>query len=106
MQALRQSGIVSVKAQADDVNGFTGKGDRNLGAGEVRHALCLGGCHRTVLAANFIVVSQRPQFDAIGFGTLSQDFRRQGAVGDDGMAMQVGVENIFRMHENILCFQA
>ena len=47
----------------------------------------------TVLAADFVVVGQCPQLDAVGLGARGQLLGCQGAVGDDGMAMQVGVES-------------
>ena len=53
-----------------------------------------GGCQRTGLATNFIVVSQRPQFHTIGFGTGRQVFGGQGAIRDNGVAMQVGVQYV------------
>jgi hypothetical protein len=50
------------------------------------------GCrHGPLLAANFVVIRQRPQFNAIGVCAFGQGFWRQSAVRHDGMAMEVGV---------------
>ena len=57
-----------VKTQANDVHSLTGKGDRDLSACEVLHALCFSGGKRACLTTDFIVVGQRPEFDAVGFG--------------------------------------
>ena len=54
--------------------------------------MAAGGGQGPVLTTDFVVVGQRPQFDTIGGGALCQNFWRQGAVGDDGMAMQVSVK--------------
>ena len=45
--------------------------------------------------ANFVVIGQGPQLHAIGFGARGQDLRRQSAIRDHGVAMQVGVQNRF-----------
>ena len=93
-------GVVGVEAQADDVHRLAGEGDRDLGAGEVLHAVRARGRGGAVLAADLVVVGQRPQFDAVGGGARGQLFGRQGAVGHHGVAMQVGVQ--LRVHARIV----
>jgi hypothetical protein len=78
------------------VHRLAGEGDRDLGAGEVLHAVRVGRGGGAVLAADFVVVGQRPQFDAVGGGTRRQVLRRQRAVGNHGVAVQVGVEDAAR----------
>jgi hypothetical protein len=39
------------------------------------------------------MVSQCPQVDSMGLGTLGQCFGRQGTVGYDGVAVEVGIKN-------------
>ena len=85
--------VVRVKPQADDVNGMTGKGDGNLGAGEVLQTLRFSGSGGTVLAADLVVVSQCPQLHAIGARALSQCLGGEGAIGNDRVAMEIGVED-------------
>ena len=80
MQALAQLGVVSVKTQPDDVHRLAGKGDRDFSARQVMHALRLGRGSRALLAADFVMVRQRPQLHAVGMGALGQRFRGQGAV--------------------------
>ena len=60
---------------------------------QVAHAAGFGSGSGACLAADFIVVGQGPEFDAIVFGPLGQGFGCQGAVGDHGVAVQVGVED-------------
>ena len=92
-QALQHGGVVGVKAQAHNVHGEACKGHRNFGAGEVGQARGFGRGHGAVLAANFVVVGQGPQLHAVGFGAHGQLLWGQGAVRDDRMAVQVGVQN-------------
>ena len=40
----------------------------------------MGRCGCPMLAADFIMVGQSPEFDAIGFGTFRQGLRGQGAI--------------------------
>ena len=82
-----------VKAQAHDVHRLVGEGDRNFGASQVRQALRTGCGPSAVLPAYFVVVGQRPQFHTVGLGAFSQGFGGEGAVGDDGVAVQVGVHH-------------
>jgi hypothetical protein len=46
-----------------------------------------------MLATNLIVVGQRPELHAIRSGALGKFFRGQGPVGNDGVAMQVGIQD-------------
>ena len=89
-----------VEAQADDVHRLAGEGDRDLGAGEVLHAVRPRRGGGAVLAADLVVVGQRPELDAVGGGARGQRFGRQRAVGHHGVAMQVGVQD--RGHGSIL----
>ena len=57
-QALAQRGIVWIEAQAHDVHGNPGKGDRDLRPCQVGHARCMGGCDSPVLAADFVMVGE------------------------------------------------
>ena len=79
-QTLLHVCIVGIKAQAHNVHGFAGKGDRDLGAGEVIQPLRPGGGGSPLLAADLVMVSQCPQLHAIGLGALCQGLRGQGAV--------------------------
>jgi hypothetical protein len=99
-QALGQSGVVGVETQADDVDGGVGKGDRDFDAREVGHALRMGSGGGAVLAADFVMVGERPQLDTVGFRAGGQILRGQGSVGYHGMAMQVGVQ--YGCHRAIL----
>ena len=77
------------------MHGVVGKSDGNFGAREVGHALCAGSGQSAVLATHFVVVGQGPEFDPIGFGAFGQDFGGEGAVRDNGMAVQVSVHDVF-----------
>ena len=90
-QSLAQRGVVGIEAQAEDVHGLAGKGDRNLGAGQVGHAQRVGGDACAVLAPDFVVVGQRPQLHAVGRGARGDRLGLQRAVGDGRVAVQVGV---------------
>ena len=91
-QTFEQGGVGVVKAQADDVHRGAHERNRNLGAGEKGQALLAGGGHGTVQSAGFIVVGQRPQLHAVGFGSLGELFGGQCAVGHDGVAVEIGVD--------------
>ena len=92
-QALRELGVVGVKPQAHNVDGGACKGDRNFGAREVSHALRVGCGGGAVLAADLIMVCQRPQFDTVGLGAFGQGFGGQGSIGHHRVAVEVGIEN-------------
>ena len=55
--------------------------------------LAWAAARRAVLAADLVVVGQGPEFDTVGRGALGERFGRQGAVGDDGVAVEIGVED-------------
>ena len=93
-QAGIQGLVVGVEAQAHDVHGDAGEGDRDLGAGQVVHAQRQRRVACALLAAEFIVVGQRPQFHAVGMGALGQRFGGEGAVGDVAVAVEVGVDQV------------
>ncbi|MCY1374872.1 hypothetical protein D9M69_622430 [compost metagenome] len=76
------------------MNGGAGEGDRHLGAGDVAQPQRLGGRQRAGLATDLVVVGQRPEFHPVGLGALRERLGREGAVGDDGMAVEVGVEHM------------
>jgi len=90
---LHELGVVRIKAQPDDVDRFVGKGDGNFGAGEVgqRERACRGG--GPVLSTDLVMVGEGPQFDPEVFCALGQDFGGERSVRDDGVAVQVSVEN-------------
>ena len=92
-QAARQGGFFCrIKAQADDVDGVAGEADGNFYAGEVAHAAGAGGGAGARLAADGVVIGQRPQLHAIGGSAPGHFFRLQRAVGGGGVAVQVGVQ--------------
>ena len=99
-QAARQLRVIGVEPQAHDMYRGIDKGDRDLHAREVVHAQCLGRRRGTVLAADLVVIGQRPQLHAVAMGARGQCLGRERAVGDDGMAMQVGVEQM--RHQGIV----
>ena len=84
-----------VETQAHNVHRLVGKGDRNFSACEVGQALRTGRGQGAFLASHFVVVGQCPQFHAVGFGAFGQGFGGEGAVRDDGVAVQVGVHHAF-----------
>ena len=98
-QAGAQRFVVGIEAEAEDMHGLAGEGDRDFGAGEVLHAQAQRGVARALLAAGFVMVGQRPEFNPAGVGALGQGFGGQGAVGNVGVRMQIGVEE---MHNPIL----
>ena len=63
-----QRRVFWVKAQAHDVNRLVNEGDRNLNPGQVMQAHGARGGGGTLLAANFVMVGQSPQLDAVGLG--------------------------------------
>jgi hypothetical protein len=75
------------------MHGFVGKSDGDFGACEVMQALRLSRCGCAVLAADFVVVSQCPQFNAIDFGALGKGFGGEGTVRHYAVAVQIGVQN-------------
>lgn len=79
-QAGLECGVVRVKAEADDVHGLPDKGNRDLDSGEVVQAQVLCGCSCALLPADFVVIGQGPQLNALGLGPCGQGFRGQGAV--------------------------
>jgi hypothetical protein len=91
-QTLNQGLVGMVKTQTHNVNCFACKGDGNLDTREVLHAFGFGCSYGSFLAANFVVVCEGPELDAVGFGTRSQSLGRERAIRDHGVAMQVGVE--------------
>ena len=60
---------------------------------QIAHAQRLGRRASTRLTANFIVVGERPQLHTVGVGTCCQRLGRECSVGDNGVAMQIGVED-------------
>ena len=79
-QASQHIDVVGVKAQTHDMYRRANEADRNFCARYVAHAVGLGGCGGTVLPADLVMVGQRPQFNAIFGGALSQSFGGEGAV--------------------------
>ena len=98
-QARLQVDVVRVHAEADDVHGFARKAHRHLHPRQVVDAQGLGGGGGAVLAAEFVVVGQGPELHAAIEGALGQGFGFEGAVGDGGVAVEVGVEQV---HDRIV----
>ena len=80
LQTVLHVRVVNVKAQADDVHCAPGKRHRDFGAAQVAHAQCFGRARRARLAANFVMVGQRPQLDTIGMCSGGQGFGRERAI--------------------------
>ena len=92
-QALDDAWVLGIKSQSNDVHGLTCKGDRNLGAREVLHAVRSCSCGRTLLSPDFVVVGQGPQLDAVGMCPCGQGFGCECAVRHHGVAVQIGVQD-------------
>jgi hypothetical protein len=71
-----------------------GEAHGNFGAGEVGQAGGTGRIAGALLAAELVVIGQGPQLDAVGLGPRRQRFGCQRAVGDQRMAVQVGVQGV------------
>ena len=91
-ESFDQGGVLLVHAEAHDVDGFVGPGDGDFDAGKEGQAQREGGGTGAGNAAHFVVVGQRPELHAVVVGMLGQPFRRLGAVGHRGVAVQVGIE--------------
>ena len=74
------------------MDGIACEADGNFHAGEIAHAAGAGGGMRARLAADDVVIGQRPQLHAVGSSALGQRFRLQGAVRGSGVAVQVSIE--------------
>ena len=70
-----------------------GEGDRDLDAGEIRQAGGVRRGARALLAAELVVVGERPELDAVGLGARGERLGLERAVGDGRMAVQVGVHD-------------
>ena len=92
-QAFLHAGVLRVKTQTHNVYRATSKRYRYFGAMQIAHAQCLGGGAGTRLSANFVMVGERPQLHPVGVRTFGQRLRRERTVGDDRVAMQIGVED-------------
>ena len=99
-QALGQLRIVGIKAQANDVDSGADERHGNLDPRQIgqAQAACRLGC--TVLAADLVVVGQRPEIHAVGMGPCGQCLGRERAVRDHGVAVEVGVQR--KIHGFIL----
>ena len=87
----RSAVVVGVEAEADDVHGGVGEGHRDLGAVEVGQAGRARRVARALLAAELVVVGQRPELDAVGLRARGERLGLERAVGDGGVAVQIGV---------------
>ena len=92
VQALCQFCVVGIKAQAHDMHAAACVADGNFSACHIVQTCSLGCCGCAVLAADFIVIGQRPQLHPSRSGTLGQLLGRQSAVGDDRVAVEIGVQ--------------
>jgi hypothetical protein len=93
-QALAQFGVLLIETQADDVHRFAGEADRDFGAGEVGHAVRMRRGAGALLAADLVVIGQRPQFDAVGRGARGEGLGLERAVGNRRVAVQVGIRQM------------
>ena len=93
-QTFGQRGVVSIEAQAHDVHGLVGKGDRNFCPCQEGQALSPGCCQGASQTRYLVVVGQCPKLHTVGFGAFSQSFGGEGAVRHDGVAVQVGVDHV------------
>ena len=92
-EPLDERSIVAVDAEADDVDRGAEEGDRDLDAAQVGQSGGAGGAARAPLAADLVVVGQRPELDAVRLGARRERFGLERAVGNGGMAVQVGVHD-------------
>ena len=81
------------------MHGMPGERHGNFCAAEVTHAQGFGGSGSALLAADFVMVGQRPKFYPVGMRAGGEFLGRERAVRDDGMAMQICVEYV---HASIL----
>lgn len=89
-----QFGAPGIDAQAHDMDGLAGEGDRDLDARHEGQAMGAGDKLRGRDAAKFVVIGQREQLDAVGDRAQHQRFGLEPAVRDGGMAVQVDVEGV------------
>ena len=88
-----QFGMLRIHAQADDMDGGAAPSDRYLHAIEEVHARGSGGLARNGEARDVIVVGQGKKFDAVGMRARRDFGGAQQAIGDMGMAMQIGFKH-------------
>ena len=93
-QTGHQAWVIDIKTQTDDMHGVTGEGDRNFGTTQVTHAQGFGRSGSALLAADFVMVGQRPKFYPVGMRAGGEFLGRERAIRDDGVAMQVGVKYV------------
>jgi hypothetical protein len=81
----------AVEAETDDMDRDALPLDRNLDAGDETHAQPLRRRLRLDQAAEIVVIGQRPEVDTIFRRPPRHHLRRQQAVGNDGMAMEIEI---------------
>jgi len=84
-----QYAVGGIDAEADDVYGLAAPGHGNFNAVDELHAVLARGRVRRAQAAGIIVVSQCEYLDAALGGACHQCGGSQGAVGKNGVAVQI-----------------
>ena len=86
-----------IEAEGDDMHRLVvAPGHRNLRAVEELHAQGVGLGARLNQPADLVVVGQRQQFDAVAMGATHHGGRREQAVGNGRMAVEIGVQKVVR----------
>ena len=94
VQSVHHGGMGSVKAKADNVHRLAGKGHGHLGTRQKSNSIGFGGSSSALNAADFVVVGQCPQLYPVGAGARRERLGAKGAVGHNGVAVQVCVEKV------------
>ncbi len=99
-EAFHQRRTLGIDIQADDMHGSRCPRHRNFDAAQITHAKLLRGGARFGLPADLVVIRQRPQRDAAGVRAARDVGGRELAVGDRGMAVQIGVHRCLEKFSN------
>ena len=90
-QAFDERGVGRVESQAHDVHRVAGPRHGDFDAGHEAHVDFARGLGRLGQAADLVVVGEGPDVHAIGVRAQRHLARRERAVRDGGMAMQVDI---------------
>ena len=90
-QSGAQAFVPGIDAQADDMDGASGPGHRNLHPVDQHDAARGRGGVRFLESADVVVVGQREHLDALRGGVLHQFGGSVGSVGNRGMTVQVNL---------------
>ena len=82
-QSGEQTRVAEVDAQADDVDGLTAPGDRDLHAGHERQPELRGAVLRRGESADLVVIGEGEDLDAVAVCALDDGLGRERTVGDD-----------------------